>query len=92
MKNIKIIIPSIIIIILSAIFYIAIWGCATPEMISTKTGTQLWTENCQRCHNIPPPNAFNKENWEVIGMHMEMKAHLTEAEKDKIVDFLKAAN
>ncbi len=83
---------SVIIVLLLVVSTVIFFGCATPAMISAKTGAQLWGENCQRCHNIPSPTAFGKDGWEVAGTHMKIRANLTEVEKEKIVDFLKSAN
>jgi hypothetical protein len=64
-------------------------SCAVSPKITAKAGVQLWSENCQRCHNTPPPNAFSAEQWETIGMHMQSRALLTNVERDKILNFLK---
>ena len=64
-------------------------GCQASQKIKAKSGAQLWSENCQRCHNTPSPSTFSPEQWETIGLHMQSRALLTEAEKDKIVAFLK---
>lgn len=64
-------------------------SCAVSEKITSKTGVQLWGENCQRCHNTPSPSTYSPEKWETIGMHMQSRALLTETEKEKIVAFLK---
>ena len=66
-------------------------GCVESQKLAMKSGAQLWGENCQRCHNTPPPNAFSSEQWETIGMHMQSRALLTEPEKNKIVVFLQGA-
>ena len=68
------------------------FGCVAPEKITDKSGSQLWGENCSRCHNPPGPGEFNNAHWDVIGMHMRMRANLTQDETAKIMDFLKAAN
>jgi hypothetical protein len=85
---------EIIPVILFAIFLssVLLGSCATPEEIKAKNGAQLWAENCQRCHNTPPPNTFSDDHWEVVGTHMKIRANLTETEKDKIVEFLKSSN
>ncbi|HTL80680.1 MAG TPA: cytochrome c [Bacteroidia bacterium] len=67
-------------------------GCVTPEVIADKPGPQLWGENCSRCHNAPGPGEFNNAHWDVIGMHMKVRAGLTDAEVKKIIDYLKLAN
>ncbi len=64
-------------------------SCTASQKISMKSGAQLWSENCQRCHNTPSPSTFSPEQWETIGMHMQSRALLTNSERDKIVDFLK---
>ena len=63
-------------------------GCFTSKAVAAKTGVQLWSENCQRCHNTPSPSTFSHEQWETIGMHMQTRALITDVEKDKIVKFL----
>jgi cytochrome c2 len=64
-------------------------GCKASQMVSNKTGTQLWSENCQRCHNTPSPNSFSPDQWETIGLHMQSRALITDDERNKIVAFLK---
>jgi NAD-dependent dihydropyrimidine dehydrogenase PreA subunit len=64
-------------------------GCAASAKVAAKTGSQLWSENCRRCHNTPPATAFSADQWETIGLHMQSRALLTETEKNKIVQFLK---
>jgi cytochrome c2 len=64
-------------------------SCTATQKIKDKSGAQLWSENCQRCHNTPSPSTFSPEKWETVGMHMQSRALLTETEKEKIVDFLK---
>ncbi len=80
-------------ITISAILFLGaimttIEGCAVSAKITAKTGVQLWSENCQRCHNTPPPNTFSPEQWETIGLHMQSRALLTDIERNKIIDFL----
>lgn len=64
-------------------------GCKPSQQVAMKSGTQLWAENCQRCHNTPSPSSFSPEQWETVGMHMQTRALITEDEKNKIVNFLK---
>ncbi len=64
-------------------------SCKVSQQVAAKSGAQLWSENCQRCHNTPSPSTFSPEKWETIGMHMQSRALITEMEKDKIVAFLK---
>jgi hypothetical protein len=81
-----------LIIVFVAYGVICINGCAPSKEVAAKTGTQLWGENCQRCHNTPSPSSFSPEQWETIGMHMQTRALITENERDKIVDFLKTTH
>ncbi len=80
-----------IIILFSAITIFSINSCAPSKAVAAKSGVQLWSENCQRCHNTPSPTTFSPEIWETVGMHMQTRALLTEAERDKIVEFLKSS-
>lgn len=73
---------------LCVVFAVILNGCVESKMVATKSGAQLWAENCQRCHNTPSPNAFSHEQWVTIGMHMQTRAQITDKERDKIVAFL----
>ena len=66
-------------------------GCASLKL-SERGGAQLWSENCVRCHNAPPPTALTSEQWETIYMHMKIRAGLTDDEVKKITEFLQSAN
>jgi cytochrome c2 len=68
---------------------LAFAGCKASQVISNKTGAQLWSENCQRCHNTPSPNSFSPEQWETVGLHMQSRSLITDEERNKIVAFLK---
>lgn len=63
-------------------------GCVESQKVSSKSGAQLWAENCQRCHNTPSPTTFSHDQWVTIGMHMQTRAQLTDKEREKIVAFL----
>ncbi|MDE3145174.1 MAG: cytochrome c [Bacteroidota bacterium] len=80
-----------LIILFSIITMSSMNSCVPSKAVAAKTGVQLWSENCQRCHNTPSPTTFSPEIWETVGMHMQTRALLTEAERDKIVEFLKSA-
>lgn len=86
---------SIIILLLIAVVTIvavSLSSCSVSQKVANKSGTQLWAENCNRCHNAPAPGEFNNDNWEIVGMHMQVRANLTKTDVDKVIDFLKAAN
>ncbi len=90
MENKKNRIVYIVLIILFAYF---LENCTTAkDTIAKKTGTQLWSENCIRCHNIPTPVDFSDPQWQTIVLHMQVRANLTAIEAEKIVDFMKNSN
>ncbi len=62
---------------------------ATPS-VAEKSGAQLWGENCVRCHNIRSPSNYSPAQWEVVMMHMRVRANLTPEEHKKILEFLKS--
>jgi cytochrome c5 len=59
---------------------------------SAKGGSQLWAENCTRCHNVRPPDYYSDAQWSVITHHMRLRANLTGEETRKITQFLQSAN
>ncbi len=67
-------------------------SCSVSQKVADKSGAQLWGENCNRCHNAPSPGEFNNDNWEIVGLHMQVRANITQTDMDKIVAFLKSAN
>lgn len=72
------------------IAFVMMNGCASTKLVD-KGSAELWSENCIRCHSIPPPNSFTSEQWETIGMHMRVRAGLTDDEIKKITEFLQSA-
>ena len=64
-------------------------SCAPSKEIAEKTGAQLWGENCNRCHSAPAQDQYSKDQWNIIGIHMKLKAGITNDEKIKIVAFLR---
>lgn len=67
-------------------------GTAVAATDSGKGGSQLWAENCTRCHNVRSPSAYSDPEWEVAMHHMRIRANLTAEEHRKILEFLKSAN
>ena len=62
------------------------------KVVLEEGGSQLWANNCARCHNSPPPNAYNDNEWDAIVNHMQKVGGFTVEDADKIADFLKASN
>lgn len=56
------------------------------------SGSQLWSENCARCHNMRSPSSYSDTEWTVVMHHMRLRAKLTSEEHTKILEFLKSAN
>ena len=80
---------AILVIVSALVITLSLNACKASQKVLAKPGVQLWAENCQRCHNTPPPNTFSPEQWETIGLHMQSRALLTDMEREKIVAFLK---
>ena len=78
--------------IILSLAMLSITRCKPTRAISAKTGTQLWAENCVRCHYAPSAVDFNDHEWDVIGMHMRIRAQITKTEGEKIIEFLKSTN
>jgi len=92
----------------SAVVLVAIVGCSSskggaagastqPAVADSsppprKSGTQLWSDNCSRCHNIRPPEMYSDAQWAMIVQHMRMRANLTGEEQREITKFLQASN
>ena len=98
MKTLRLIIIASLLTGIVVFFY----SCSSTEgtvakvkssaMVHSRSGAQLWGENCIRCHSIPSPASYNNTDWSTIGLHMKVRANLTDEESKKIFDFLKTAN
>ena len=95
--------PAALIIIFCAAATWLVLGCAankqsgevaagTSPSAVEKSGAQLWAENCVRCHNIRSPSNYSPAQWEVVMMHMRVRANLTPEEHKKILAFLKSGS
>ncbi len=83
---------------LAAMVFLAM-GCSTTsgktaaaEAEPAGNGPKLWADNCVRCHNIRSPNMYNDAQWEVVSMHMRVRANLTADDSREILAFLKSAH
>lgn len=65
---------------------------AQPGENAGKDGSQLWSENCARCHNMRSPGSYSDAEWDVVMHHMRVRARLTGEEHKAILEFLKSAN
>jgi hypothetical protein len=55
-----------------------------------KSGPQLWSENCTRCHYARPPGYYSGAQWTLVMHHMRSRANLTGEEERRILAFLQA--
>jgi hypothetical protein len=69
---------------------LSIKGCAPTKAVAAQSGALLWAQKCQRSHNTPSPASYSADQSETIGMHMQTRALINDAERKKIVDFLKS--
>jgi hypothetical protein len=65
----------------------ALWG-PPPK----RSGVQLWSDTCARCHNMRPPATFSAAQWATVVHHMRLRANLTGEETREITAFLQASN
>jgi hypothetical protein len=63
-----------------------------PSGAVAKDGSQLWSENCARCHNMRSPGSYSDAEWEVVMHHMRVRARLAPEKHKAILEFLKSAN
>jgi cytochrome c553 len=94
---------AVIIIALAIFTWLVISSCSTEKQSTEvaagataaptgKSGAELWAQNCVRCHNIRSPSNYSPAQWEVVMMHMRVRANLTPEEHKKILEFLKAGS
>lgn len=65
---------------------------ATAGAPAKAGGAQLWASNCGHCHNIRTPTFYSDSQWEVVALHMRIRANLTAEEHQAILAFLKSAH
>ena len=67
-------------------------SAVTSDSSMQLSGEELWSMNCQRCHNVRSPAMYTAAQWDVIVHHMRVRANITGAEQRAIADFLKSAS
>jgi len=55
-------------------------------------GAKIWSENCNRCHNMRDPKEFPDDLWSPIVTHMRMRAGFTGQEARDVLMFLRQSN
>lgn len=83
---------TLITLVLVVLVMALINSCASSKVADDKSGSELWGDNCGRCHNSPSPSDYSDSQWEVIGNHMKLRANFTDQDVNKMVKFLKSAN
>ena len=56
-----------------------------------KGRAQLWSENCQRCHNARPASWYSEREWEVAMHHMLVRGSISRREHDAVMEFFRAS-
>ena len=67
-------------------------SAVTGDSSMQLSGQELWSMNCQRCHNMRSPAMYSDAQWDVIVHHMRVRANITGAEQRAIADFLKSGS
>lgn len=72
-------------------------GCATTAPsaggeTASANGSKLWAQNCNRCHNSPSADEYSSAQWDIIMLHMRVRAGLTAADTRAVREFLQSAN
>src|SRR6266536_472658 len=57
-----------------------------------QSGAQLWAQTCGHCHYIRSPSSYSDAQWDVVMLHMRVRANLTAEEHKQILAFLKSAH
>src|SRR5204863_455128 len=60
---------------------------ATTDSNLQLGGQQLWSMNCQRCHNMRSPIMYSNAQWDVIVHHMRVRANITGADARATANF-----
>ncbi len=67
-------------------------GSTTAPQEDRPAGAELWAQNCRRCHNFRDPTSLSDAQWDVVMMHMRIRANLTAEEHQLILEYLKSSN
>ena len=67
-------------------------GDATNPAADAPGGAELWGLHCGGCHNTRSPTVASDAEWEVIALHMRIRANLTATDTAVILAFLQSGN
>jgi cytochrome c5 len=90
--------PKVIIVALLAIVLYSCGGSksTTPIAVAKKVvlspelaeGKNLYENNCAKCHKLYNPKDFTIPEWTPILMSMQKNADISDAERDKIYNYI----
>lgn len=63
-----------------------------PEAGNFSKGSKIWSDNCNRCHNMRGPKELRDDQWISTAFHMRVRAGLTGQETRDLISFLQASN
>jgi len=67
-------------------------GYAEDKNETELSGSDLWAQNCGRCHNFRGPQEFNDSQWNIIVNHMRVIGGIPGNQARAIIKFLQEAN
>ena len=59
--------------------------------VAQRGRTQMWADNCNRCHNARPASWYSEREWDVSMHHMQVRGYLTGDETRGITEFFRAS-
>jgi hypothetical protein len=59
-----------------------------PLTAELAEGRTLFVNNCPKCHDLYSPKDFNAEQWKPIMLSMQIKAKISDEEREKIYAYL----
>lgn len=55
-----------------------------------REGARHWSAYCGSCHNARPAAELSPAEWDVVGMHMRVRANLPAHEAKALIEYLKS--
>jgi hypothetical protein len=66
-------------------------GATDAPAVARRGRTQMWADNCNRCHSARPASWYSRREWEVAMLHMQVRGYLTGEETRGVSEFFRAA-
>jgi hypothetical protein len=51
---------------------------------------QMWSQTCNRCHNLRSPDSYSGTEWSLVMTHMRIRGYLTGEDQRAIQEFLQS--